>query len=55
MLPLVFVCRPSAVEALSADGTWRPVACVARGSVTELAVRLEAYRPVFLRLDFDAR
>ncbi|MBP5543950.1 MAG: hypothetical protein ILM98_07735 [Kiritimatiellae bacterium] len=49
-LPLVFARNPMSIEALTDEGEWRLVEMSERGGVTEVAVRLETYRPVFLRL-----
>ena len=49
-LLLVFARNPISIEVLTDEGEWRPVEMSERGGVTEVAVRLETYRPVFLRL-----
>ena len=50
MLPLVFARKLTGIEALTADGAWQKVSWAEKDGVTEVGIRLETYRPVFLRV-----
>jgi len=53
-LPLVFARQPAGLEVLTGDGMWLSVACTEKNGVTTVGVRLDAHRPVFLRVtDYD--
>lgn len=53
-LPLVFARTPSCIENLAVDGKWKPVAYAEKDGVVMVGVRMDVYRPVFLRVTFPA-